>query len=407
MHIVLVSRLFGNGGIATYNRTFAKALTKSGHKVTIVTTGGSAGESTANLDGVSVVSVPFQRQFERRLQKSPVIGPYVRSAYMLSYSFEVAKTLNRISSHKHIDVVEFADVDAEGFFYLRQSIRAPVVVRCHTPAFVLRKYYTCSEMPYDTTITAIAEKYCIRRADLLTAPSCNMADTIAHACGVNRQSIQVIPNPLEMTSPALNESIPDREVSNASRPLSSRVLFVGRLERVKGIETLISAMQIAARRNPDTELVIVGGDRPFNHKISWKQRLQFMIHEKGIEQNVKIVGSATQGELHSWYQSSNMAVVPSLLYESFSYTCAQAMSFGLPVVASRIGGTPETVRDGVCGLIVEPGDPVQLGHAILFLSSNEQTRRLMGQAGKRLAGEKFDSLKVSQRIVEAYRKIVR
>src|SRR5919108_4876320 len=120
---------------------------------------------------------------------------------------------------------------------------------------------------------------------------------------------------------------------------------------------------------PYVRFMFIGDDRQDECGRSWQQRLEAFFREQRVDDRVVFCGATDQPTLLEWYRKADIAVVPSLVYESFSYTCAQAMAAGLPVVASRIGGIPETVGDGVSGLLVEPGDVTGLAQAIVRLAS--------------------------------------
>ena len=106
------------------------------------------------------------------------------------------------------------------------------------------------------------------------------------------------------------------------------------------------------------------------------------------------------------YQEATLVVVPSILYESFSYTCAQAMAAGLPVVASRHAGIPETVEDGVSGILTSPGNPLELAGAILQLLEDGELRKKMGSNSQRRASKYFDTAIVALQTVKFYEKIL-
>src|SRR5262249_43791044 len=125
-----------------------------------------------------------------------------------------------------------------------------------------------------------------------------------------------------------------------------------------------------------------------------------------INGRVAFLGEVEQSTLLEWYTAADIAVVPSLLYESFSYTCAQAMAAGVPVVASRIGGIPETVDDGVSGLLLEPGDARGLARAILSLARDPQLRESMGQAGRAKAQTKFTAHAIAEAVLSLCRSLL-
>ena len=108
-----------------------------------------------------------------------------------------------------------------------------------------------------------------------------------------------------------------------------------------------------------------------------------------------------------WYQQTDIAVVPSLLYESFSYTCAQAMAAGVPVVASRIGGIPETVDDGINGILVEPENAEALAAAIIKLAKDDVLRKKTGNKGREKAERSFDIRKISLQFIRLAEAVIK
>jgi len=95
-------------------------------------------------------------------------------------------------------------------------------------------------------------------------------------------------------------------------------------------------------------------------------------------------------------------VVPALQYESFSYTCAQAMAAGKPVIATRVGGMSETVEDGRTGLIVEPDNADELATAVVALLKDRERRVAMGRAGREKVLREFDPIKVARENLAVY-----
>jgi glycosyltransferase involved in cell wall biosynthesis len=415
MHIVLVNRWYpphsGYGGVAVYNRYLAHALVKRGHRVTVVAARWSPDVPGLHEDnGVTVHRLLSQHRY--RIHRLPIIGRYVRPLQQFLYSFQVARKLRELEVEDCPDVVEFAEVNAEGFVYLLRRRHCPVVVRCHTPTFVLRRYYTPAEMPYDTSLTTVMEKFCIHHADALTAPSHDMAGVIAKGCRTSPERITVVPNALDVKlfSPDRRRSTDSGQPTPNSEPQTSDfglrtsdgliVLHVGRLHRVKGVEVLARAISQVLQEVPHARFVFIGDDCPDGSGGTWQRRLEVYFREQGVDGRTVFLGSVDQPTLIKWYRRADIAVVPSMLYESFSYTCAEAMAAGIPLVASRIGGIPETVNDGVNGLLVAPGDAEELACAIIQLAQDSNMRKRMGQSGRVRARRYFDALGVAQRFLE-------
>jgi glycosyltransferase involved in cell wall biosynthesis len=315
----------------------------------------------------------------------------MRSILELLYSYRVAYRLRRLKAPDIPDVIEFAEVRGEGFAYLRKKQSVPAVVRCHTPTFVLRRYHRVDEMPYDTSLTVHMEKFSIGQADALTAPSRDMAQTIACDCGLSADRIHVIPNALDVDLFSPNGQRKQKEDAIT-------ILHVGRLDRIKGIEVLARAIPSVVEHAPGAQFVFIGrGD-------AWQRRLTAQLREKDMDSNAEFLGGVDQKTLLNWYQRADLAVVPTLNYESFSYTCAQAMAAGLPLVASRIGGIPETVGDEA-GILVQPGDVDGLAEALVQLIHNPKMRQEMGRAGQQRAKRRFEAVKVAKETLEVYRSI--
>jgi glycogen synthase len=404
MHIVLVNRWYpphtGWGGVAAYDYYMGHALAGLGHTVTVVASRLMGTTPALQQDGPVIIHRLLAHE-HYYLSRLPLVGRYARPYLQFQYSRQVARFLTHLEKQTKPDVVEFAEINAEGYSYLRRQRRLPVVVRCHTPTFVLQRYYTRAEMPFDTSLTGQMERFCIRQADALSAPSLDMAQTISAACDFDLSRFTVIPNPLDTMffRPAEDSHEKHRD------PASLTILHVGRLERVKGIEVLAQAISRVVEQCPRARFVFIGEDRSDGQGSTWKKRLQEYFREQNVDDHVQLLGSLHQDELISWYQRADIAVVPSLLYESFSYTCAQAMTAGLPVIASRIGGIPETVGD--CGLIVEPGNVPLLVESILKLGRSPSLRQSLGECARRRAGEAFDSAPVAKLAQDYYQTLLR
>ncbi|MEI2740101.1 MAG: glycosyltransferase family 4 protein [Chitinophagaceae bacterium] len=399
MHIILANRWYppqANGGVATYNYNLARALITLGHQVTVVTARLSAQEPVVNTEeGVTVHRLLTQQL--PYLHHIPLLRRYLRTFQQMHYSVQVARHLQKLQLNNPPDIIEFAEVNAEGWAYLRRQQRCPAVIRCHTPTFVLRDYYTASEMTYDTALTTQLEKFCIYHANARTVPSQDMAQTLARYLNTSVDQFAVIPNPVDMTQTLTY----DKENVEAGERI---VLHVGRLDRTKGIEVLAQAIPSIVHRFPDVRFVYVGIDRPTGNGNTWQQHLQAFFAQSGVAANVIFTGSINQSELSNWYRRATIAVIPSLLYESFSYTCAEAMAWGLPVIASRIGGISETVDHDTTGILVKPGDVAEFSEAIIRLLENSELCQRMGYAGWQKVQRNFLSEQIARQMLGIYQQ---
>jgi glycosyltransferase involved in cell wall biosynthesis len=336
-----------------------------------------------------------------RLRRTPLIGYYVRSLQQIGYSWRVSRTIRSLPEYATADVIEFTDVNAEGFFYARRP-QKPIVVRCQTPTFVLRRYFAPNEMNFDTSLVSWCERDQIRRAHSLAAPSRDMAITIARACSVSPEQITVISDAFPRNGHNLDRS---KAVSDLNRPIT--ILYVGRLERAKGVTVLSEAIPQVIRNSPHVRFRFIGYDRPTVCGKSQRAELESQFAAAGVGANVEFGGPVEQSKLPQIYDEADICVVPSVAYESFSYTCVQAMAAGKPVIATRIGGMPETVENGVTGLIVEPGNADELAQAIVRLIRDPELRGNLGRAGREKVLNEYDPLKIARQNIEVYEQAVK
>jgi D-inositol-3-phosphate glycosyltransferase len=170
-------------------------------------------------------------------------------------------------------------------------------------------------------------------------------------------------------------------------PKDRLLLFVGRIEPLKGVDTLIRAMAYVHENElltdcPDCPhyLAVIGGDPNLsNQDMSGEMaRLKNLCEELGIGDTVIFLGKRSQDSLPYYYSAAEVVIVPSH-YESFGMVALEAMACGTPVVASQVGGLAFLVQDGVTGYVVPDGDPAALGDRLAQLILNPDLRQKLGE----------------------------
>jgi D-inositol-3-phosphate glycosyltransferase len=159
------------------------------------------------------------------------------------------------------------------------------------------------------------------------------------------------------------------------------VLFVGRLEPLKGVDILINAASLL-ESDVDCSVLIVGGDEGSREQV---RRLRGLARERGIEERVAFVGAVDHDLLPLYYNAADICVVPSH-YESFGLVAVEAMASGLPVIASRVGGLTGTVKDGETGYLIPWLCPEPFAERIELLLENEPLRRNLGESAREAVG---------------------
>ena len=177
--------------------------------------------------------------------------------------------------------------------------------------------------------------------------------------------------------------IPDRP---ANPMYGKYVGFVGRVSAEKGIECLLDS----AARLPTIE-VSIAGDGPEMPALLGM-----------APNNVSFVGWLQGQQISSWYQNARFIVVPSVWWEPCSLVVLEAMSYGLPVIASKLGGLPELVEHGLNGFLVEPGNVDELARRIAHLWDSPDLCQIMGRASRKKAIQRHSEELYYEKLVATY-----
>ncbi|MDA0245322.1 MAG: glycosyltransferase [Chloroflexi bacterium] len=185
------------------------------------------------------------------------------------------------------------------------------------------------------------------------------------------------------------------------------IMFVGRIEPLKGIDTFIEAAAILRDHHPEmmacTCFSIVGGD-PWAEDLDEEMaRLQALSRQLGVTDLVGFLGSKNQNLLPYYYAAAEVVVMPSH-YESFGLVALEAMAMGTPVIASEVGGLAYLVRDGRTGFHIPPRNPAMLADRLCVLLSDRALRDELGREARRHALQ-YDWGLIAGRIAGLYEEL--
>ncbi len=186
------------------------------------------------------------------------------------------------------------------------------------------------------------------------------------------------------------------------------ILFVGRIEPLKGVDTLLQAMALIQERYPtavaDVDVTIIGGDPWANDPDLEMARLQALREQLGIRDIVTFIGARDQNELPYYYGAAEMVVMPSH-YESFGMVALEAMATGTPVIASEVGGLAFLVRDGENGFHVPSRDPEALAERIYELLTNKVCVKRLGKNAREHA-RRYAWPLIADQMLEVYKDLL-
>lgn len=172
------------------------------------------------------------------------------------------------------------------------------------------------------------------------------------------------------------------------------VLMVGRLLAAKGVDDFLAVARML--RASGSFRFCIAGDGPD------KERLTTIINRTGLKECVALLGQ--RSDMPDLLHAADVFVLPSIS-EGLPLSILEAMSAGLAVVATRVGGIPELVEHDVTGLLVQPGHPQELADAILSLANNQAKRQVLGAAGHRRWKTEFQTQRMLAQLTIVYRTI--
>jgi len=363
---VLISVSCDGSAVADHFRALAGEMKRRGHRVTMATWG-KDGERHWAPEGVELVRYPSRR---------PTGWADIRFSY-------------RLMKDRGIDCV-IANFGAE-------NANAVAAWWAGVPVRVLWCRTLLRQILLDRGGVDLAFLVQFLRKRMVYGLATKV---VGNAAGTARELRRIWKLPESKVAMFWN-SIPDPGVVVPGVPqrLPERILCPGRLHPSKGQEALIRALPAVLREAPGVEVVFAGGGTE-------REALERLARELGIGETVTFTGALPRADLLRAMAEAAVVVVPSR-DEAFGLVNIEAMAMGTPVVASRVGGIPEIVRDGVDGLLFEPGNAEELAERLMRLLKDEELRADMGRNARQRFLAEFESSRVVKRQADWLEGLVR
>ena len=307
----------------------------------------------------------------------------------------------------------FAAVEQANVVHVMNYSQFVPIIRRRNPGAIVALHMQCewlTQFPREVILPRL------QQVDLIIGCSQYITNLIAEKFPALAQKCVTVPNAADTVSQ-----------EHAASPIGRRVLFVGRLSPEKGVHDLITAFRAVLAHVPDATLHLVGapGSAPLEYLVGLSddphvQALR-VFYDRGRSDSTKdsylealeelagseigrrifFEGYADHHTIREHYMKASVLVNPSLS-ESFGISLVEAMMMKIPVVATRVGGMQHTVIDGQTGLLVDPGDPDALAHAICKVLTNLQLARQLGESGYARAHEQFSWDSTAEQLLAAY-----
>jgi D-inositol-3-phosphate glycosyltransferase len=241
-----------------------------------------------------------------------------------------------------------------------------------------------------------------QQADLLIASTADEGDELVGAYHAEPERVHIVPPGVDLTTfHPLDRDIARRTIGYGSEPL---LLFVGRLERLKGVEVAIRALALLRdRQHEDLRLIVLGEDSREGDE-SEKERLKAIASELGVRDRVDFLGSVAQHELPYFYAAADACVMPSYS-ESFGLVALEAQACGCPVVASGVSGLRSVVRDEVSGYLIDGHEPALYAERLGRLLADPELAQQMGRRGSLLA-QRFSWTRTADRLEGLFERLI-
>jgi len=375
LHLCFFSQEYPPGyvnGIGRVVHTLAKALAAQGHVVRVLTRG----------DGCNTVDLEDGVWVHRLVIRDHPVPQAVRvPEHIWNYSASLLDELNRIAEHRAVDIVEGSIWDSETVAVVLDG-SFQTVIGLHTPLVVAREMMPPAQRTPIIDQMVSVEKFCCQNADAFRAAGSKVVGTVEkmHDIRIPRRRIGFIAHGLPDTTAGVE---PRRRGGGVN------VLFVGRLEKRKGVDTLLECIPSLLARFPSTVFTIAGNDSlAGDDDVSFRATFEAGPGKLLPQGAVEFTGIVDNGERQRLYAGCDIFVAPSR-FESFGLILVEAMMFSKPVIGGDNDGMRQIIEEGGNGYLVPPGDRERLQAALSRLIESGDRRLAFGKRSRELFEQHF------------------
>jgi len=323
----------------------------------------------------------------------------------LDFLSQAERIISYLADRGNIDLVHVT-FDYPTFFFRLKRRGVPCVATVHhlhlAEALSMLRHESSplqkvAQMLKASTLTAF-EGRLVRQCMSVIAVSGFTAQTVRQLLSVPPEALRIVRNGID----ASEFEGGDPELFREKFPSlgDKTVLYVGRLERSKGLHYLIPAFARVLARVPDATMAVVGrGSDEYLKELRRSARLA------GVSDKVIFTGRISQGLLPHAYAASALVALPSLM-EGFGISLLESMAASRPCVATRVGAIPEILKHGETGLLVKPADSKDLGDAMTTLLSDTDLCEAMGRNGMEVVKREFSLERMTADTLDVYRGAV-
>ena len=299
----------------------------------------------------------------------------------VSLSFFINLYINNIIKKHAIDKIHIHC--GPGGLFLFRKLDIPVIATCHHTYWQQSEYINGQSWK---KIFCWFEKKTYQISDKIICVSKDSKQILIKKYNINPSKIVVIPNGVDT-----EKFHPIRNV----KKINNSLLYVGRIDKRKGVDFLIRSMLSVIQHNPEVKL-FVGG------KGQLLPELKKYIIENGLHENIKFIGFIPEDELNEWYNKVKCVVVPSV-FEGFGITVIEAMAAGTPVIGTNVDGIKSIIKNKENGYLIEYGNTDSLANVIINVLLNDNSKVV--HLGLKTIKDEYDWKAISNEIEKIYEKL--
>lgn len=380
MHICFITHEypkegFPHGGIGTFVKTIATALIQNNIQVSVVGINYTATNEKEIDNGVTIY----------RLKKNTVRG--------LAWYFNskaINKKIEEIHSQNPICIIEASEL---GFAFINKIKEIKYSIRLHGG----HHFFAEAENRKINPWKGFQEKRSFKKADAFIAVSNFVKTHTEKYLSYNNKPIVYINNPINTV---LFKPMPGQEVAK-------RIVFAGTICEKKGVRQLIQAFPFVKKQFPTATLEIYGRDWFYPNGDSYTEMLiEKELPQLGeLAQDIHFHGAVAYGKIPSRYAEAAVCVFPSHV-ETQGLVAPEAMAMEKAVVFSKLGPGPDTIEDGITGLLCDPHNPNDIALKIIWILGHKTEVKKMVIAARKAIAERFDITILVQKNIQFYEQIV-
>jgi len=356
MNILQILPMLDVGGVETGTVDFSRELAKRGHGVIVVSGGGRMVKDLADIN-VRHIKLPV----------------YKKSLFTV---FAMVKKLEYILKEERIDIVHARS-------------RVPAIIAFFASRHTDASFITTAHGYYSTHLLSRIMSW----GKFVIVASNIIGRHMIEDFGVPHERIRFVPRGVDL------ERFRFKAIDTSQHKTEYRIGVVGRITPIKGHSFFLQAIARAIRIFPKVKILIVG-DAP-KDKPEYKDSLSRLTRQLGIEKFVEFLGS--RHDIPRVMSELDLLVLPSVGQEAFGRVIIEAGASGVPVIATRIGGAVDIIEDGKTGLLVEPGNIMEMVNSIIKLLQDRPFAKNIAIEARKKVEKEYSLIRMAEDTIKVYK----